>query len=74
VAVPREAHHLTKGKRIIVDRDHHDRQRTRGRERHGRGSSPQSIIAHRRVSSGGRSAALGPARHFDGTGAALLSG
>jgi hypothetical protein len=33
VAVPREAHHLTKGKRIIVDRDHHDRQRTRRRER-----------------------------------------
>jgi hypothetical protein len=33
VAVPREAHHLTKGKRVIVDRDHHDRQRTLRRER-----------------------------------------
>jgi hypothetical protein len=32
VAAPREAHHITKGKRIIVDRDHHHRQRTRRRE------------------------------------------
>jgi hypothetical protein len=33
MAAPHEAHHITKGKRIIVDRDHHYGQRTRRRER-----------------------------------------
>jgi hypothetical protein len=33
VAAPRETHHITKGKRILVDRGHHHRQCTRRRER-----------------------------------------